>query len=55
MAEVRVTIVVYTKDGDDPKDVLVQLLDKLPDDPDFMDVAQSIDGMWVDEEGDSLF
>jgi hypothetical protein len=53
MTEIQLVITVYTED-DEPQDVLMQMLAKLPDDNDFSDVAHSIDGVWVDEEGDAL-
>lgn len=53
MALVQVVITVDTGD-DEPEDVLASILAKLPNDPDFRDVAHNIDGTWVDEEGDPL-
>ena len=53
MTEIRLVITAYTENAN-PQDVLMQMLDKLPDDNDFSDVTHSIDGVWVDEEGDAL-
>lgn len=51
MSYVQLIITVDAGD-DEPLDVMNRVLDKLPKDPDFSDVAHTIDGMHVDEEGD---
>lgn len=53
MALLQLVISIDTGD-DKPEDVLASVLEKLPEDPAFGDVAQNIDGVWVDEEGDPL-
>lgn len=53
MALLQLVITIDTGD-DEPQDVLTSALAKLPEDPDFRDIAQNIDGVWVDEEGDPL-
>lgn len=54
MSYVQLIITVDADDEDSAPAVLARLLDKLPNDPDFSDVAHTIDGMHVDEEGDPV-
>ncbi len=49
MAIVQIVITVQT---DDPKTVIAGAGEKVP--AEWTDVAYSVDGLWVDEEGDEL-
>lgn len=51
---VQVVISHHVGDGEDPKAALRHLLDEIPELPLASDIGQSIDGTWVDEDGDRL-
>lgn len=53
-AHVQVVISRYVADDEDPADVVRAIRNDLPEFPVATDIGQSVNGVWVDDNGEPL-